>query len=837
MKVLYSFLIFFFVVTTLFAKKTVVSYDKDLLAYDSFSGEEYGWSGNWNKLYSYGNHYGVGNYWKNGSGNSCCSNSWYYSNRFWYYYDNTNQPDFEYSKGEVELKYSHSSGISINGGDECVKAINTAEGSQSSALSRHIKHHRELENTFYVSFLAQFSETPEQGWDYIAVGSKRFGLDAGVALGSIYYENKMGAAFGRDGRVRNFVNEELPQANKTYFIVGKFFTNKYGVVDKIKIFINPTSLTEESATWQAKAKGDVFISKMLSLDLQAYFHGVAYFDEVRVGSSWEAVVSSIDNGDGSSVTEVNVTKFKGPTGYWKEKEKWSNGLPTEDTDTVIIEGQCAVDEEVNAKDIIVEGTGKLHVVSGGKINTNKPIVLKADKEVAAEFEQEDVTESNVVEKEEYFPGGQWNFVCAPAAMTADDLFPDLKLATSWDDDQADYWLLDYSQEQRAAKGDGMLDIHDGDFMLTEGRGYIVWLDEDKVRTFQYTTVKNELYVSTTNSTTTMLSLNHAGWNLVGNPFAHSVSYEDVFDNCPDNQKYFTGAVYVWDGEGYKVWSKGVGDQEAREIEPMEAFFVKRTSDDPAAAMFCMTDNGSQAAVEQSVSSKSSVVDDVPNSLAVSVNLMKGDLSDYTYIKIDNRASLGLDEELDGLKLNTSSAYNDFIYTTDEKDVFAVNSVALNGDYVEVPLVVNLAQGMDSILLGFSLEGDNDYSFALVDEDEMTIVPVQHGDLLKIQSGYESLIDGRFSIFVTRATNNETALVDVDALDNRLGHIYANDQSIVVESLISEELYLSIIGINGEIYKSVVLDANATVTNLMDAGIYLVRLSNGNETAVQKVLVQ
>lgn len=805
---------------TTFAVKAEVSLSDDLIAYDGFSGNDFGWSNSWFE-YSANN----GNH------------EW--SSDF-------NGSNYRYSRGEVTLEYV-SNGISVKGGSDCVKASNTASGSESAALSRTVANFEgssknPLRETFYLSFLAQFSDDLNGGWDYVAVGAKQSGYDGGVALGAVNGKDKAGAAFAKDGSTIKYTNGKLPEANTTHLVVGKFTVNDWGSVTRIDIFIDPTSLTREKSSYSAfiqnsgNAKKN-FYYYFQSIQLMSYFHDVAYFDEIRIGRTWNSVVSAIDNSASSVEPDKKVTVFEGPTGYWSEADKWSNGIPTEDVDTVIINGKCAVNNEVSAADLVVNGGGKLLVVEGGKINTTKPIVLKASKEAAAEYQQQNVVEDHVVEKQEYFYGGQWNFICVPEVMTADDLFPDLKLATSWDDSEADYWLLDYSQEQRASTADGMKDIYDGSYELTEGRGYIVWLDEDRLRTFKYTSAKHESYVSTTNSTVMTLSLNHSGWNLVGNPFSHSMSYEDVFDNCQHNQNYFTGAVYLWDGEGYKVWTKGVGDEEARVIAPMEAFFVKRTSNDPAAALFCMSDDGTYSQVETTAKPKFSQGDEVTNSLTVSVNQMKGALADYTYIRMDDRASLGLDESLDGLKLQTSSAYNDFIYTTDDNNVFAVNSVSLNADFIEVPLVVNLAQGMDSILLGFLINGDESYSYALVDDDEMTIQPVNHGDYLSISTDYEALIDGRFSIFVTRSLANETAIEGLSNQDNVLGEIYTNHKSIVVESLVSERLSVSVIGYNGVIYDNAVLGSKGKFVKDMNEGVYLVRLSDGNETVVKRVLLK
>lgn len=786
-----------------------VSIKKDLIAYDGFSGLDYGWLASWSEMTLGGR-------------------------------SRVYQDCFSYTSGEVEMSYEHWSGISVKGGAYNLKVSNSNQGLESRALIRKPAQSEALQENFYVSFLVQFSEAPQIGCDYVAVGAKQYTYDTGIALGSMNNMESLGAGFARDGDEFVSIGDELPEADVTYFVVAKFIANEFGVIDEIECFVNPTSLNIERAEWDAKLY-DV-VTEMTSIDLQAYFHDVAYFDEIRVGKTWKSVVSVLDNSNNSYNPVGNVTTFLGPVGFWSDESKWSNGLPTIDTDTVIIEGECTVDDYFVADNVVVTASAKLLVVEGGRIDTQNPIVLQAKQGLVAEYLQDTGVVGHVVAKQEYFYGGQWNFVCVPEPMTADELFPDLQLATSWEDTVADYFMLNYSQEQRAVTEDGMVDIYNKDYPLIEGRGYIVWLNRDHVRSFEYLTSKSEMYVNTTNTTnssTTTVSLNHSGWNLVGNPFPHSMTYEEVFDSSEHNELYFTGAVYVWDGTCYKVWSKGAGDAEARKINPMEAFFVKRTSDDPASAFFCMIDHGICDSNGCAPSLKATSIGGATNSLAISVNLMKGSNSDYTYIKMDENAVVGLDECLDGAKVFANRADNpnhDFIYSVDNADRFALNSVSLDGGFAEVPLVVDLAQAMDSIMLGFATQGDSLYSFVLVDEEDMTMKPVANGDLIRLPSGNERMIEGRFSILISQYSD-ESSVSELDYRHERLGLIRTHGATLVVESLATVDVSFAVVDVEGRVCYNSQLHAGEVYSQKMSEGVYLVRLSDGDESYVKKIVIQ
>ncbi|MDA3852770.1 MAG: hypothetical protein PF444_00785, partial [Bacteroidales bacterium] len=277
------------------------------------------------------------------------------------------------------------------------------------------------------------------------------------------------------------------------------------------------------------------------------------------------------------------TEFIGE-GDWKDAIHWTNGVPDEDEKTTaIISGDCALDEDVLIENVLVTTTGKLKVDEFSKLKTSGKLLIEADETGVGEF-YVSLANLDTVMQEKFFDGGKWTFMCVPDSIMADSLFVDLKLASNWSDPDADYWIAEYSQEKRAQSGTGMVDIFDGSRMLVAGKGYMVWVYDDITEEYTHLVAKTQSQVETT--FTADQAILHSGWNLVGNPFTHEMTYEDFFD-CPHNQAYYTGAVYVWDGEGYVTWVGTTGDELAHVIQPMEAFFIKRTNSDEDAGYFCM----------------------------------------------------------------------------------------------------------------------------------------------------------------------------------------------------------------------------------------------------------
>ncbi|MDA3924456.1 MAG: hypothetical protein PF904_07145 [Kiritimatiellae bacterium] len=176
--------------------------------------------------------------------------------------------------------------IYVNGGNTAISITENADGNQSEIYSHAIP---EQTNTFYMSFLARFNETPTGDYNYLALGRKVSNNDSGVALGRVYKSSTVGCAFMNDGSVKQLFSA-APQKGKTFFVVAKYIWNdSTSTFTGLTAYLNPTSTVQESAEESVTLSGTVN-ADFDSVDVQYYGNANADFDEIRVGLTWEDVV-------------------------------------------------------------------------------------------------------------------------------------------------------------------------------------------------------------------------------------------------------------------------------------------------------------------------------------------------------------------------------------------------------------------------------------------------------------------------------------------------------------------------------------------------------------------
>lgn len=529
--------------------------------------------------------------------------------------------------------------------------------------------------------------------------------------------------------------------------------------------------------------------------------------------------------DQSDFYEPVETEFVG-SGSWDDPDNWTNGVPdTEEVTTAIISGECDLDDPVAVENLIIENGGVLNVVEEGDVVVVDELVIVSDSTGSGEFFTPENASVDTVEQEKFFPGGKWTFMSIPITLKADEIFPNLQLASWWDDPDGDYWVVEYSEDKRAREGTGMKDIFDGDQLIEAGKGYMVWVEDDEVSVFKHIIPNNSSMVDTEFSEN--YALNNAGWNLVGNPFTYTMTYEDVFD-CEYNKANFSGAVYLWDGQGYKTWVDGVGDMEASVISPLEAFFVKRKSG--SNGHFCMTKGQCQCT---SVEVKSSAIDDneVLTEDVLTVRLMAGEDEDKTYLRMLSHSA----DDKGAYKFEIEKSTTSIIYTSSDDGVeFAINALSVEKTQ-SVPLRIVLRNGEETIKLEFSYK-DSLYSYVLYDAFKNVFHELNSGKILTFTVSENDDLINRFSILVKSMRNHvETSEKEKNEVQNKLIDIVTLRGGVGVRSLLSD-IELVIYDLNGQEIKSSFIRGGSYKYISLKSGIYIVNAISENQYYSQKLVV-
>ena len=769
-----------------------------VIAYDGFSGLAKGWSGVWN-------HTGA-------KGRTLL-------------FDNIDA----IGVCDRGLSYVHPSGIFIDGGGASLQ-INNWEKPQAFKIARGLLEPVDGWDQLYLSMLVQFNEQVKGSDDYVSIGGSRMQFSSGLALGNYFGNSSLATAYSCDGINKVLLGENIGlEANKTYMLVLKFKLNSQGIVERIKCFINPISMSTENAEWTTVL--DDISSEFNGVEIMSSFHGIAYFDELTLGATWASVV--VTQSFDAAVESDGVTSFIAPVGYWSDSAMWSSGVPALGADTVYVNGQCIVDDNIDVEHLLLLPGAKLLLSDSAQISASTSILLKSNLRERAECYSEALALDYLCRQEIHFRGGQWNYITIPEVTKAGDLFPNLSLATSWSDPQADYYVAEFSEQQRAANSNGVIDIFENNYPLYPGQGYMVWTNVDQIGVFDIHTRQDSVDVRTTN---TLVGVDDSGWNMIGNPFSHAMNYAELLDSSSLNCDYFAENICVWDRNSFKVWAHNVGDAEAEMVKPLEAFLVKRLSSSSEAISFRLKDNLIDLNADNDIPDED---DCVNNSMAIGLSLMEGTKADFTYVNLKQDVSVGFEEGVDAVKVfadPTQYSDNNYIYSIDESHLMAVNSVSLGSDYVEVPLVVDLAQDLDSVILSFNVDGDSSYLYKLIDEETMTIRPITHGDVVAISTYNQRFIHGRLSVFITRAPQKDTGLGEFACVKSDLAKVLTELSGVRVQSLVDESLSLMLWRVDGEMITNTLLEARSLGRYDLKKGAYVLRLSTGEEVYAQKLVI-
>ncbi|HZK08428.1 MAG TPA: hypothetical protein VFC92_09525, partial [Bacteroidales bacterium] len=303
-----------------------------------------------------------------------------------------------------------------------------------------------------------------------------------------------------------------------------------------------------------------------------------------------------DNGqDGGEVTIDNIawtnrprsyTVFTG-TGNWSDLSKWSGGIPDKNSDA-FIEGNATLDIAATAHYVGLEPQGNLTIQ--GKTLTAETFTIRADATGSGSFigSASDLNISYAFMNWHIKSGvaEAWHLLSSPVPnqslinpynnnqFTPSGTYPD---GSGYDfyawDEPSEMWL------NRKVSGN-----HINSFV--PGKGYLVaYQDISKDKTFgSYTFNSGAITVPITAPGMPSKSTNgeHAGANLIGNPYPSSIDWKNRADLDKNNLKYEDNGytMYIWndavknygayiDNASGDAGTNGVG----RYIPPLQGFFV------------------------------------------------------------------------------------------------------------------------------------------------------------------------------------------------------------------------------------------------------------------------
>jgi len=308
-----------------------------------------------------------------------------------------------------------------------------------------------------------------------------------------------------------------------------------------------------------------------------------------------------------------------------------------------------------------------------------------------------------------------------------------------------------------------------------------------------------------------------GWNLIGNPFAATIDWEDL-DNILISNVYPT--IYFWDGTNFATYQRGgiSVNGGSRYIPKMQGFFVQ--AEQPS-TVYIKTD--ARTFVNQNFyKSENQVYENL------TLKVTNENYSDETIINFNSESTNNIDIETDASKLFSLNAEVPQIFSYCESERLVINSLPQISENLIVPI-------------GFKAGKSGNYNLEIVENQianqEIFIEDLKTKSIISsTELPYNFLYnisdnENRFNILFAK---NSTQINNVKSVIN----IYSTQNEVYVqlpENTVNANI--EIIDITGKIIytENVVNQLNKISLNQVN-GIYIVKVKTDNLQKIEKVKI-
>ena len=455
-------------------------------------------------------------------------------------------------------------------------------------------------------------------------------------------------------------------------------------------------------------------------------------------------------------------------------------LITNSSNDIIINGICTF--IVNNDDYLAADpglyTGEIVVECLWNGNTNMPAGTKSISVTLVKPFTKEITG--------YANGGGWNLIASPLqGNTNVENVDGLISATA-----SHYDLYRFNQEAQLEwenyKAHSTIDF----MTLENGRGYLYAHSTDTTLTFSGASYIGNGEVTLTKTAGAELE----GWNLIGNPFGTAATLAKPF--------------YVMNPETHDELIAATGNS----VAAMEGIFVVAATDGETVSF--------ARATRATANDEERLVIDLSHGGAV---------IDRAIVR------LGEGQTLPKFQIRDNSTK---IYIPQEGEDYAIVSVSAGRDvarYVSTEMPVNFkAEHNGSYTLTFSTE-NVDFSYLHL-IDNMTGADVDLVPLLRGQGGLTQPTSYTFTAKTTDYASRFKLVFSIcgDA-DGDNDFVFFSDGNLVISN--DGEATLQVIDVNGRILSSETVSGNVSKAINAASGVYVIRLINGENVKIQKIVVR
>ena len=345
------------------------------------------------------------------------------------------------------------------------------------------------------------------------------------------------------------------------------------------------------------------------------------------------------------------------------------------------------------------------------------------------------------------------------------------------DEPSHHWM-----NQKLAANAGLFNT------LTNGRGYLYWNNGENLEFNGTLNVGDVTYpISYTDGLT---DIELRGFNLIGNPFPHNISKGT---GAAINDARLTEGYYVLDNN-YEWQVKAFGDP----IKPTQGIIVEATQ----AFNLTITDTDAAATAKRGTTG------------FIELSVSNGSRNDVTYALFSDKAGL--------TKINRLNAETPMIYFQRENGNFAIATI----DNEVKDLAVNFEAGTTGT---YDLKVRTDAQF-----DYLHLIDNMTGNDIDLLATPSYTFDARTTDYASRFKLVFKASTGIDE-NTTTTFAYFNGESWSVNN--QGNATLQVVDMTGRVISNTQINGNATININETAGIYMLRLVNGDNIMIQKIVVR
>ncbi|MGM0588268.1 MAG: T9SS type A sorting domain-containing protein [Bacteroidota bacterium] len=423
----------------------------------------------------------------------------------------------------------------------------------------------------------------------------------------------------------------------------------------------------------------------------------------------------------------------------------------------------------------------------------------------------------------------------------------------------------YDESQSGSADNGFTTISSQSSSMNVGQGYLTYFFEDDTATTEevnggfpkilyYDGQEPTGQVQFPVSYTDTGSPSDDGWNLVGNPYAHTIDWDASSGWSRTN---VDNAIYYWDPVNNVVASyvNGVSNNGgSSKIPPTQAFWIKANASSPSLK------------ATEDVKYKPSIYAKGRQPKVLKLQIVGQDLSDETTLTFRNDGNLGKDGN-DAYKLTPYSDNYISAHTSIEETHFDINNLPdVIDEQIDVPLHISGTQsGAYTIEVIDRTRIPSDWEIQLIDNRTDQTTMLQDGNSYsfeyesKSKSGYSSKpkhftptlfsnsVSDRFTIKIKTGTTTDIGehneLPDRVALHQNYPNPFNPSTTIPFDVPNASPVKLELFNINGQ-KVSTLIDKNMPAgrhstsfnANGLPTGIYFYRLQVNSIVYVNKMIL-